>query len=73
MQRVTMNLDEKVVREAQGYAPGLTRTELIHQALHALIREGARERLIGMHGAFPDFEIPGRRRWDPESDEDVVE
>lgn len=73
MHRVTMNLDEDIVSKAAAYAPGKTRTELVHAGLHALIRERARDQLLALHGAFPDVKTPGRRRWDPETGEDVVD
>lgn len=70
-QRVTLNLDLDL--EAEARRGGEDQTATIHAGLRALVRERARHSLMQRHGTLPDLDIPGRRRWDPEIGEDVVE
>jgi Arc/MetJ family transcription regulator len=60
--RITLNLDDELVRQAQEYAGIREMTALIHEALRRLITTEAARRLALLGGAMPDFEVPPRRR-----------
>jgi Arc/MetJ family transcription regulator len=60
--RTTLNIDEKLMAEAARRVHAPSKTALIEEALRALIRENARQRLIEAGGTMPDLTIPDRRR-----------
>lgn len=60
--RTTLNINEELLAEAARRVPTPTKTALIEEALRALIRENARQRLIEAGGTMPDFTDPPRRR-----------
>ncbi|GIL06685.1 MAG: antitoxin VapB32 [Betaproteobacteria bacterium] len=60
--RTTINLDERLVSEAQ-HLTGLTeRTALIHEALRALIQRESARRLARLGGSEPRLRSIPRRR-----------
>jgi Arc/MetJ family transcription regulator len=60
--RTTLNLDERLLEEAQR-ATGVTgKTAVIELGLRKLIEEGARRRLAALGGAVPAAQAPHRRR-----------
>ena len=60
--RMTINLDETVIQEAQRLTGMEERTALIHEGLRALIaRENARQ-LARLGGSDPRAKAPKRRR-----------
>jgi Arc/MetJ family transcription regulator len=60
--RTTLNLDEKLLEEAQA-ATGLpTRTAVIEAGLRALVAQAARRRLAALRGAVPELKETPRRR-----------
>lgn len=48
--RMTLNVDEELLKDAQDALPGATKTELVHQGLRALLARHAAERLAAMGG-----------------------
>jgi Arc/MetJ family transcription regulator len=60
--RTTLNLDDKLIREAQEYTGIQEKTALIHEALRHVIAREAGRRLAALGGTMPDFELPPRRR-----------
>ena len=59
--RVTLNLDDELLRCAQEYTGIRERTALIHAALQHLVAQEAAKRLVALGGSMPKFEA-GRRR-----------
>jgi Arc/MetJ family transcription regulator len=59
--RTTLNLDDVALEEARRAAPGMTKTQLINEALRAFARRG---RLQGL------LRLEGKVRW--EGDLDVL-
>ena len=60
--RTTINIDDDLLGEAQRLTGVKERTQVIRDALVALIeREGAL-RLARLGGSEPDLAVPGRRR-----------
>ena len=62
MMRTTLNIDDALLAEAARRVRAPTKTALIEEALRALIRESARQRLIEAGGTMPSIEVPARRR-----------
>jgi len=60
--RTTLDIDEKLLNEAQHLAKTKTKKELIHLSLQALIREKRRERLLKKIGAYPIDLTPEKLR-----------
>ena len=60
--RTTLDLDERLLEEAQR-ATGVTgKTAVIEQGLRALVEQAARRRLAALGGAIPEARTPRRRR-----------
>jgi Arc/MetJ family transcription regulator len=60
--RTTLNLDDKLLKEAQR-ATGMTeRTALIHAGLRALVERESARRLARLGGSEPDLAPVPRRR-----------
>ena len=60
--RKTIDLDDKLLAKAQRYT-GLTEdSEIIREALHALIQREASRRMISLGGSDPGAEAGPRRR-----------
>ncbi|HEX2060216.1 MAG TPA: type II toxin-antitoxin system VapB family antitoxin [Thermoanaerobaculia bacterium] len=60
--RTTINLDEKLVEEAQRVTGTKERTALIHEGLRALIARESARRLGRLGGSDPRLQLPRRRR-----------
>jgi len=60
--RTTVDIDGKLLAEAQERARAPSKRALIEAALRALIREDAQRRLAEAGGTMPDFAPPPRRR-----------
>jgi Arc/MetJ family transcription regulator len=61
--RMTLNVDEELLKDAQEAVPGVTKTELVHQGLRALLARQAAERLAAMGGKAPRVQRPKRSAW----------
>jgi Arc/MetJ family transcription regulator len=60
--RTTINLDERLVEEAQRVTGTQERTALIHEGLRALIARESARRLARLGGSEPRLARPRRRR-----------
>ena len=60
--RTTVNLDERLVSEAQELTGMKGRTAIIHAGLKALIERESAKRLAKLGGSNPDLESLPRRR-----------
>lgn len=60
--RTTINLDERLIEEAQRVTGTQERTALIHDGLRALIARESAKRLARLGGSDPRLERPRRRR-----------
>jgi len=58
--RTTIEIDDKLLKEALALTKAKTKKELIHRSLEALIRQQRIERLLGKLGRFPLQVTPGR-------------
>ncbi len=63
--RTTVNLDERLLQEAQRLTGTKGRTALIREGLHALIERESARRLARLGGSEPELEVPPRRRSAP--------
>ena len=63
--RTTVNLDERLLEEAQRLTGTKERTTLIREGLRALIERESARRLARLGGSEPDLEVPPRRRTAP--------
>ena len=63
--RTTINLDEKLLSEAQRVAGVKERTALIHEGLRALIERESARRLARLGGSEPQLQKVPRRRSRP--------
>jgi Arc/MetJ family transcription regulator len=60
--RTTINLDERLIEEAQRVTGTRERTALIHDGLRALIARESARRLARLGGSDPRAKAPARRR-----------
>ena len=60
--RTTINIDDKLLAEAQRYTGEKEKTKLVHMGLQALIQDHVAKRLIALGGTMPDLQVPPRRR-----------
>ena len=51
--RTTLEIDEKLMKQALALTNARTKKELIHRSLEALIRQRRIDRLLGKLGRFP--------------------
>ncbi len=51
--RTTLEIDDKLLRQALAVSEAKTKKDLIHRSLEALIREQRVRRLLGKLGRFP--------------------
>lgn len=58
--RMTMNLDEELLREVVEAHPGVTKTSLVEQGLRALLARDAGRRLAEMGGTAKRARMPKR-------------
>ena len=61
--RMTMNLDEDLIREVTEANPGVTKTELVQRGLRALLAQEAAERLAALGGKARRATAPKRSAW----------
>lgn len=61
--RMTLNVDEELLKKAQEAVPGATKRELVHQGLRALLAHHAAERLAAMGGKAPRVQRAKRSAW----------
>lgn len=59
--RTTINLDDRLIAEAQRLTGVSERTALVREALRALIQRESARRLARLGGAEPGAEVPPRR------------
>jgi Arc/MetJ family transcription regulator len=57
--RTTLEIDDKLLKQAQVLIKAKTKKEVIHHSLEALIRRQRIERLLGKLGQFPLDLTPG--------------
>lgn len=62
MARTTLNLDEKLIKDAMKATGIKTKTEVIRAGLNRLLDDEAIEFLMKMGGSMPDIEERPRRR-----------
>lgn len=60
--RTTINLDERLLEEAQRITGMQERTALLHEGLRALIARESARRLARLGGSDPHAKAPRRRR-----------
>ncbi|HET6202362.1 MAG TPA: type II toxin-antitoxin system VapB family antitoxin [Planctomycetota bacterium] len=60
--RTTLDLDDRLVREALRATRARTKTELVELGLRALVEAAARRRLASLRGVARDAKSPRRRR-----------
>ena len=60
--RTTLNIDDRLLTEAQRATGVSSKTRVIELALRALIEQAARKRLAKLYGAVPKATAPARRR-----------
>jgi Arc/MetJ family transcription regulator len=60
--RTTINIDDKLLTEAQRYTGEKEKTKLVHMGLQSLIQDHVAKRLIALGGTMPDLQVPPRRR-----------
>jgi Arc/MetJ family transcription regulator len=63
--RTTINLDDRLVEEAQRITGLNERTALVHEGLRALIERESARRLARLGGSEPNLKPIPRRRPDP--------
>jgi Arc/MetJ family transcription regulator len=61
--RMTMNVDEALLREVIEAHPGVTKTALVEQGLRALLARDAARRLAAMGGTAKRARSPKRSAW----------
>ena len=61
--RMTLNVDEALLAEAAEANPGVTKTELVHRGLRALLVRDAEERLANAGGSARRARGPKRSAW----------
>ena len=60
--RTTVNIDDKLLREAREVTGIDSRTQLIHDGLRALVERESARRLAKLGGSEPELEGVRRRR-----------
>ena len=61
----TLNIDEKLFKEAKAACGAATDTETVRLGLEALVRHAAYQRLRALIGSEPDAQDVPRRREEP--------
>lgn len=59
--RTTINIDDKLLAEAQRYTGEKEKTKLVHMGLQALIQRHVAKRLIALGGTDPGAKAAPRR------------
>lgn len=65
MMRTTINLDDELLAKAQRYTGITEKSELIREALRALVQREASRRMVLLGGSDPTAEAAPRRRSEP--------
>ena len=60
--RTTLDLDEKLLQSAAAFAPELSKTALLEEALRAFLEREARRRILAGALYQPGVEAPPRSR-----------
>ncbi|TAK23074.1 MAG: type II toxin-antitoxin system VapB family antitoxin [Chloroflexota bacterium] len=60
--RTTINLDDRLIEQAQRLTGVTERTALVREGLKALIERESSRRLARLGGTEPEIEVPPRRR-----------
>jgi hypothetical protein len=60
---MTLNVNQELLDEVVETHPGVSKTELVHQGLRALLAREASERLAKMGGTAPRARRPKRSAW----------
>jgi Arc/MetJ family transcription regulator len=60
--RTTINIDDKLLAEAQHYTGEKEKTKLVHMGLQALIQDHVAKRLVALGGTDPHAQAALRRR-----------
>jgi Arc/MetJ family transcription regulator len=60
--RITIAIDDGLVRQAEHYTGIIDKTELVREALIRLVRNEAARRLAALGGSDPKAEVAPRRR-----------
>lgn len=60
--RTTVNLDERLLKEAERLTGTKERTALIREGLRALVERESARRLAKLGGSEPELVVPSRRR-----------
>jgi Arc/MetJ family transcription regulator len=60
--RTTVNLDDRLLAQAQDLCGPLERTTLLREALQALVERESARRLAALAGSQPDLQPVPRRR-----------
>ena len=68
----TLNIDDKLLREAKSACGVATDTETVRLGLEALVRHAAYQRLRAFRGTEPDAQDVPRRRETPTLERGVV-
>ena len=68
----TLNIDDKLLREAKSACGVTTDTETVRLGLEALVRHAAYQRLRAFRGTEPDAQDVPRRRETPTLERGVV-
>jgi Arc/MetJ family transcription regulator len=68
----TLNIDDKLLREAKSACGATTDTETVRLGLEALLRHAAYQRLRAFRGTEPDAQEVPRRRETPTLERGVV-
>ena len=63
--RTTINLDDELLAKAQRYTGIAEKSELIREALRALVQREASRRMVLLGGSDPTAEAAPRRRSEP--------
>lgn len=63
--RTTLNLDDKLIAEAQRLTGMTERTAVIHEGLRSLIQRESARRLARLGGTEPNLRVAARRRARP--------
>ena len=63
--RTTINLDDDLLAKAQRYTGITEKSEIVREALRALVQREASRRMILMGGSDPKAEAGPRRRSEP--------
>ncbi|MBB5274193.1 Arc/MetJ family transcription regulator [Rhizobium rosettiformans] len=61
--RTTIRVDDELLADAKEFTGIASTSEVMKEALTALVQREAARRLIALGGSQPDLKAPPRRRW----------